>query len=66
MSDYKNICIASKNSIAIKYLEYCLDNYPKSDIVLLPNSVDDGIDKWQKSFKRYGDKNCSELIELFY
>tara|TARA_Y100000589_G_C26845303_1_gene503660 strand:- start:439 stop:582 length:144 start_codon:yes stop_codon:yes gene_type:complete len=47
MSDYKTICIAGKNSIAIKGLEYCLDNYPESEIVFLPNSLDYGIDKWQ-------------------
>ena len=64
MRDFPTICIAGKNSIAIKGLEYCLKKHSKSEIVFLPNSLDDGIDKWQKSFKRYGEKNGLEEVSI--
>ena len=64
----KTICIAGKNNIAIKALDYCLKNHSEHDLVFVANKSDDGKDSWQKSFKRYSlSKNVNqvELIDIF-
>ena len=54
MSKKKTICIAGKNSIAIKGLKYCLNHYSDKEILFLPHKLDNGEDHWQKSFRKFG------------
>ena len=49
----KIICIAGKNDIAINALKFCIEKYNKKFVYFLPNNTDDGIDRWQKSFKSF-------------
>ena len=64
MFNSKTICIAGKNIIAIKGLEFCLANHSDKEILFLPNRLDDGEDRWQKSFKRYGTMNNVRQVSL--
>jgi len=61
----KKICIAGKNLIAIKGLEYIVEyGIHKEDIVCLTNQNDQGIDSWQPSFKKYCLENEFQLGSL--
>lgn len=48
-----NICIAGKNNIAIEVCEYVLQHYDSAVLYAIPNSTDDGMDSWQKSFRKF-------------
>lgn len=46
------ICIAGKNEIAVNALHFILKNKPENcKVVGLANTDDDGVNKWQPSFK---------------
>lgn len=48
------VCVAGKNEIAIKGLDYLIKNFKnKVKIYSLPNPEDEGKDNWQKSFKKF-------------
>ena len=48
------ICVAGKNNCAINALKIILKSKIKNKKVLaLPNKRDNGIDKWQPSFKKF-------------
>lgn len=52
----KIICIAGKNRCAIECLSYIIKKYKKAKILALPNRSDNGIDGWQKSFRKFAIK----------
>ena len=60
----KTICIAGKNKCAIDCLTYLLKKYPDFKILALPNKSDDGNDTWQKSFKKFAQKNKVPITNL--
>ena len=60
----KTICIAGKNKCAIDCLTYLLKKYPNFEILALPNKSDDGNDTWQKSFKKFAQKNKVPITNL--
>ena len=60
----KTICIAGKNKCAIDSLTYLLKKYPDFKILALPNKSDDGNDTWQKSFKKFAQKNKVPITNL--
>jgi len=60
----KTICIAGKNKCAIDSLNYLLKKYPDFEILALPNKSDNGNDTWQKSFKRFAQKNKVPITNL--
>ena len=60
----KTICIAGKNKCAIDSLTYLLKKYPDFEILALPNKSDDGNDTWQKSFKKFAQKNKVPITNL--
>ncbi len=64
----KKICIAGKNEIAIKALDFCAKNYSIKNLFFISNKSDEGIDSWQKSFKKFAlSKNCKEVnLEQIY
>ena len=53
------ICIAGKNNCAIEILNYLKSKKKyRNKILALPNKSDNGINKWQKSFKSHAKKQC--------
>ena len=55
------ICIAGKNSCAIRIVSFLEKKISKNNIIILPNISDKGIDGWQPSLRKYAkkkDKNC--------
>ena len=47
------ICIAGKNEIAVKGLQYLIDHYRNDfDLCVITNKTDDGQTSWQPSLKR--------------
>ncbi len=64
MKSEKVICVAGKNLIAVEGLKYCLNNHSDKNICFLPHSLDDGIDNWQPSFKKFGLKNNIKEVTL--
>lgn len=58
------ICIGGKNDCAIECLNYTIKKFNKNKIYSLPNKSDDGIDHWQRSFKKFTNKNNIEVINL--
>lgn len=62
--DYKTICIAGKNNIAIDVTKKILQDYPNINIVACCNKNDNGINNFQKSFKAFCELNNIEIISL--
>jgi len=60
----ETICIAGKNSIAVAGLDYCLKKHSNKTILFLPHKLDLGVDSWQPSFKRFGNKNKVKEVKL--
>ena len=60
----KVICIAGKNECSIKCLEFIIKNFKSYNILALPNKSDNGIDKWQKSFKKFAIKKNVKITNL--
>jgi methionyl-tRNA formyltransferase len=59
------VCIAGKNEIAIKAIQYLTEiGYSNDQIVGLPNQYDDGKDSWQPSFRRYLEMNQIPTTKL--
>ena len=59
------ICIAGKNECSVNALKYLLlHKFKKSDILVLPNNNDKGIDSWQPSLKKFAKKNSIKIIKL--
>ena len=47
------ICIAGKNNIAVNILDYLIHNYPGHKYIACCNQNDNGIDTFQRSFRKY-------------
>lgn len=60
----KIICIAGKNQCAIDCLAHVINKYKDSKILALPNKSDDGIDRWQKSFRNFSNKKNVQITNL--
>ena len=61
----KVICIAGKNQCAIDALKYVVKRFKKKyKILALPNINDNGVNSWQKSFKKYCTKNKIKITKL--
>ena len=59
------ICIAGKNKCAIDIINYLRSIKKfKFNILALPNKSDNGIDSWQKSFKKYVKNNKIKIVNL--
>ncbi len=59
------ICIAGKNEIAVRGLQYILNNIPPNTQVFgILNKNDDGINSWQPSFKYACIKNNVPIVSL--
>ena len=50
------ICIAGKNSCAIKIVSFLEKKISKNNIIILPNISDKGVDGWQPSLRKYAKK----------
>jgi len=60
----KTICIAGKNQCAIDALSFVYKKYKQYNIVSLPNNSDNGIDGWQKSFKKFSISKKIKIIDI--
>ena len=60
----KIICIAGKNKCAIECLSFIIKKYKNYRILALPNKSDNGIDGWQKSFRKFAIKNKIPITNL--
>lgn len=58
------ICIGGKNNIAVDVCKYIQDYYPEIEIYAIPTKSDDGIDGFQRSFKKYVEENGVEIVSL--
>lgn len=61
----KTLCIAGKNNIAVDVLKEAYKCYNgKMNFVCVPNRNDDGIDKWQRSLRKYCKEIEIPVVEL--
>lgn len=51
------VCIAGKNNIAVDVCEYILQHYDNVVLYAIHNSNDDGVDNWQRSFRKYASEH---------
>lgn len=58
------ICIGGKNNIAVDVCKYIQDYYPEIEIYAIPTKGDDGIDGFQRSFKKFAEENGVEIVSL--
>ncbi|NME35816.1 MULTISPECIES: formyltransferase family protein [Fusobacterium] len=59
----KKICIAGKNNIAVEITDYIEKNI-ECELFVIPNSADDGVNKWQKSFLKFSLDRKLKIISL--
>jgi methionyl-tRNA formyltransferase len=60
----KTVCIAGKNQCSIDALAYLIKKFKNLRILALPNKSDDGIDGWQKSFKKFATKKKIKITTI--
>lgn len=58
------ICIGGKNNIAVDVCKYIKEYYPVIEIFAIPTKGDDGIDGFQRSFKKYAAENGVGIVSL--
>jgi methionyl-tRNA formyltransferase len=59
------ICIAGKNKCAVDIINYLRSiKKIKKNILALPNRSDNGIDGWQKSFRKHAKNNKIKIVNL--
>lgn len=60
------ICIAGKNNIAVNAVDYLLKTLKinPENLLIITNRTDDGVDRWQKSLKKYALDNNLKQVEL--
>ncbi len=60
----KTLCIAGKNNIACDILINALERLEKDQIVIIPNSTDEGRDTWQRSFLKLARELGVSIVTL--
>lgn len=58
------ICIGGKNNIAVDVCKYIQEFYPEIDVYAIPTKGDDGIDRFQRSFKKYAEDHNIGIVSL--
>lgn len=58
------VCIGGKNNIAVDVCKYLHEYYPEIDVYAIPTKGDDGIDGFQRSFKKFAEDNNIEVVSL--
>ena len=58
------ICIGGKNNIAVDVCKHIKDFYPEIPVFAIPARNDDGIDRFQRSFKKYAKDNDVRIVSL--
>ena len=58
------ICIGGKNNIAVDVCKYIIEFYPEVEIYAIPTRNDNGIDGFQRSFKKYAKDNGVAVVSL--
>lgn len=53
----KTLCIGGKNDITVNVLKYVLENISDIELIVIPDRVDDGVDKWQRSVALFSKNN---------
>ena len=57
------IIIAGKNNIAVRAVEYLIQN-KFDDVAVVCNQTDNGVDGWQRSLHNFAFKNNVKIIDL--
>lgn len=57
------IVIAGKNNIAVRSVEYLIEN-KFDDVAVVCNQTDNGVDGWQRSLHNFACKNDVKIIDL--
>lgn len=58
------ICIGGKNNIAVDVCKYIQEYYSDIEIFAIPTKGDDGVDGFQRSFKKYAEENGVDIVSL--
>ena len=58
------ICIGGKNNIAVDVCRYIKDYYPEVKVFAIPTKGDDGVDRFQRSFKKFAEENKIGIVSL--
>lgn len=58
------LCIRGKNNIAVNVIDYARTHYEDLEILVIPDRTDDGIDRWQRSVKKYCKNNDIKIVTL--
>lgn len=58
------IVIAGKNNIAVHGLELAIKKFGAMNVVAVPNKNDDGVDGWQRSFKKFASDQGVKVLGL--
>jgi len=56
------VCIAGKNSCAIRIVSFLEKKISKNNILILPNISDKGTDGWQPSLRKYAKKKKIKIV----
>lgn len=60
----RTVCIAGKNEIAVKALEWIGKNYPQLSLCVVANKTDTGFNTWQPSLRFYAGKWNVPIVSL--
>lgn len=58
------ICIGGKNNIAVDVCKYIQVFYPEIEVFAIPTKGDDGVDGFQRSYKKYAEENGVGIVSL--
>lgn len=58
------ICVGGKNNIAVDVCSYILESYPDVKLYVIPNKTDDGIDRSQRSLRKYAEGHNISIVSL--
>lgn len=60
------ICIAGKNNIAVKAVDYLINNlnFDKKNLFIITNQTDLGEDSWQRSLLKFAKTNNLSIVTL--
>lgn len=58
------ICIGGKNNIAVDVCKYIKEFYSEIGLFAIPTKGDDGVDGFQRSFKKYAEENGVGIVSL--
>ena len=58
------VCVAGKNAIAVNAVRILLNRLSPTEIAVIPNASDSGVDSWQPSFLGFARENHLRILTL--